>query len=73
MYAADPMNNPSDGLMYTLVTDKARVYKGGSWKDLEYWMGPGQRRYLEQDESTDFIGFRCAMARLGPPLSGGKK
>lgn len=52
---------------YSLVGDNARVYKGGSWKDLQYWAAPGQRRYLDEDEATDYIGFRCAMARLGSP------
>ncbi len=52
---------------YSLISDKARVYKGGSWKDIPYWAAPGNRRYLDEDESTDYIGFRCAMARLGAP------
>lgn len=68
MYSSDPMNKETQDI-YSLVTDKSRVYKGGSWKDLQYWMGPGQRRFLEQDEATDYIGFRCAMARLGAPIS----
>jgi len=50
----------------TLVSDKTRVYKGGSWRDREYWLDPAQRRYLPQYSATDFIGFRCAMDRLGP-------
>ena len=50
---------------YSLVSDQARVYKGGSWRDIPYWASPGTRRYLDEDESTDYIGFRCAMARLG--------
>lgn len=54
---------------YSLVSDRARVYKGGSWKDIQYWAAPGQRRYLDEDEATDYIGFRCAMARLGPPTA----
>lgn len=49
----------------TLIGNNARVYKGGSWKDMAYWLSPGTRRYLEQDLSTDFIGFRCAMDRVG--------
>jgi hypothetical protein len=47
------------------VTDRARVYKGGSWRDRAYWLVPGTRRYLDDDKSTDDIGFRCAMSRLG--------
>lgn len=49
----------------SLVSDKIRVYKGGSWKDVAYWMSPGTRRYLDQDSSTATIGFRCAMIRAG--------
>ena len=50
---------------YSLVADNARVVKGGSWKDIHYYASPGNRRYLDQDESTAYIGFRCAMTRLG--------
>jgi gliding motility-associated lipoprotein GldJ len=50
---------------YSMIDDNARVYKGGSWKDIQYWASPGNRRYLDQTESTDYIGFRCAMSRLG--------
>jgi gliding motility-associated lipoprotein GldJ len=50
----------------TLVNDDVRVYKGGSWRDRAYWLDPGQRRYFPQDMATDYIGFRCAMSRVGP-------
>ena len=49
----------------SMINDEVRVYKGGSWKDREYWLDPAQRRYYPQDMATDFIGFRCAMSRLG--------
>jgi len=52
----------------SLITDYARVYKGGSWKDRTYWIIAGQRRYLEQHQSKDDLGFRCAMARVGSPV-----
>jgi len=52
----------------TLVNDKARVYKGASWKDRAYWAVPGTRRHLTEDVSTSFIGFRCAMTRVGSPV-----
>lgn len=52
----------------TLVSDKARVYKGGSWKDRAYWLVGGNRRYLDEDQATDYIGFRCAMDRVGSPV-----
>ena len=49
----------------SLINDKVRVYKGGSWKDREYWLDPAQRRYFPEDMATDYIGFRCAMSRVG--------
>ncbi|GGA84253.1 gliding motility lipoprotein GldJ [Flavobacterium palustre] len=49
----------------TLINDKIRVYKGGSWRDRAYWLDPAQRRYFPQDMATDYIGFRCAMSRVG--------
>ncbi len=50
----------------TLINDNVRVYKGGSWRDRSYWLDPAQRRYLPQDVATDYIGFRCAMSKVGP-------
>ena len=44
---------------------RLRVYKGGSWNDVAYWMSPGTRRYLFEDSATSTIGFRCAMIRAG--------
>ncbi|WP_055448116.1 gliding motility lipoprotein GldJ [Lacinutrix mariniflava] len=49
----------------SLINDEARVFKGGSWKDREYWLDPAQRRYFPQNMATDYIGFRCAMSRVG--------
>lgn len=57
----------------SLVNDNARVYKGGSWKDREYWLDPAQRRYFPEDMATDYIGFRCAMSRVGSKSKGKKK
>jgi gliding motility-associated lipoprotein GldJ len=49
----------------TFIDNKVRVYKGGSWKDIAYWLSPGTRRYMEEDSSTAMIGFRCAMISAG--------
>ena len=50
----------------TLISDKTRVYKGGSWSDREYWLDPAQRRYLPEYMATSFIGFRCVSDKVGP-------
>ncbi|SRX54260.1 Hercynine oxygenase [Aequorivita sp. CIP111184] len=56
----------------TLVDNEVRVYKGGSWRDRDYWLDPAQRRYFPQDMATDYIGFRCAMSRVGSKSKKGK-
>ena len=50
----------------TLIDDNVRVYKGGSWRDRAYWLDPASRRFFPQDMATDYIGFRCAMPKVGP-------
>ena len=50
----------------TLISDKSRVYKGGSWADRAYWLDPAQRRYFPEYMATNFIGFRCATDKMGP-------
>ena len=59
----------------TMIDDKARVVKGGSWNDLAYYLTPGTRRFLDENQQTDWLGFRCAMARVGSPtgINGNKK
>ena len=52
----------------SMINDKTRVYKGGSWKDKAYFLSPGSRRFMEEDQQTDDIGFRCAMTRVGSPF-----
>jgi len=59
--------NEVDNDYVTLINDRARVFKGGSWKDRAYWLNPSTRRYLDQEASRDDLGFRCAMIRVGSP------
>ncbi len=61
------IQSDEDGVINSAISDRVRVYKGGSWRDRAYWLNPGSRRYLDESESRDDIGFRCAMTRLGPP------
>ena len=49
----------------TLINNKVRVYKGGSWRDRAYWLDPAQRRFYPQHMATDYIGFRNAMSEVG--------
>jgi gliding motility-associated lipoprotein GldJ len=60
--------NDQLGILSPAISNNSRIYKGGSWKDKPYWLNPSTRRYLDQNKSSDDIGFRCAMTRLGSPL-----
>lgn len=57
----------------SLINDQARVFKGGSWKDPAYYLSPSTRRFLDEKLSTEFIGFRCAMIRVGSPVGLGNQ
>ena len=57
----------------TLISDHSRVFKGGSWNDRPYWLSPGSRRFLDEDQSSSSIGFRCAQTYLGSPEGPGFK
>lgn len=57
----------------SLINNEVRVYKGGSWRDRDYWLDPAQRRYFPQDMATDYIGFRNAMSRVGSKSKKGKR
>ena len=70
-------NDKSSKLMYeyaksSLINDKSRVVKGGSWRDRAYFLKPGVRRYLDQRQANAWLGFRCAMTRVGSPVGLGK-
>ena len=54
--------------MSSLVSDRSRVFKGGSWKDRAYWLVPGTRRFLDEKMGRADLGFRCAMDRVGGPM-----
>lgn len=73
-WLTDPGKNTTDEMyeygVTSLITDKSRVIKGGSWKDGPYFLSPGTRRFMDEKLSTNWIGFRCAMVRVGDPMSG---
>ena len=44
---------------------KRKVIKGGSWKDISYYLQCGTRTYEYQYESRPYIGFRCVRSHIG--------
>ena len=57
----------------SLINDKSRVIKGGSWNDRAYWLSPGTRRFMQEEQAASTVGFRCAQTYLGPPEGPGFK
>lgn len=51
----------------TLVSDHSKVYKGGSWNDMAFWLNPATRRFMNEDDASAEVGFRCAMTLVGAP------
>ena len=44
---------------------KRKVIRGGSWKDVMYYLQTGTRTYEYQDTAKSYIGFRSVMTFLG--------
>ncbi|HRB26628.1 MAG TPA: SUMF1/EgtB/PvdO family nonheme iron enzyme, partial [Bacteroidia bacterium] len=47
------------------VALKRKVIRGGSWKDVGYFLQTGTRSYEYQDTAKCYVGFRCVMSFLG--------
>lgn len=44
---------------------KRKVVRGGSWKDISYYLQVSTRDYEYQDVASSFIGFRCVRSAFG--------
>ncbi|PID88334.1 MAG: gliding motility-associated lipoprotein [Bacteroidia bacterium] len=44
---------------------KRKVVRGGSWKDVAFYMQVGARGYEYQDTAKSYIGFRCVRSYMG--------
>ncbi|MBN2237501.1 MAG: SUMF1/EgtB/PvdO family nonheme iron enzyme [Bacteroidales bacterium] len=44
---------------------KKKVIRGGSWKDIGYFLQVTARQYEYQDTAKSYIGFRCMQTYLG--------
>ncbi|NOU61230.1 SUMF1/EgtB/PvdO family nonheme iron enzyme [Marinifilum caeruleilacunae] len=44
---------------------KRKVIRGGSWKDIGYYLQCATRTYEYQDTAKSYIGFRCVRTHLG--------
>ncbi len=49
---------------------KRKIIRGGSWKDVGYYLQTGTSTYEYQDSTKSYIGFRCVIDLPAAPLKG---
>ena len=47
------------------IAYKRKVVRGGSWKDVKFFLETGTRHWEYEDTTKSYIGFRCALTFLG--------
>lgn len=57
-YDADLLNDQNP-------TMRRKVIRGGSWKDVAFFIANGTRTFEYQDTSKSYVGFRCVMSYMG--------
>jgi len=62
-YTYDALKNDPPAL-------KRKVTRGGSWKDIKYYIQTGTRTYEYRDTAKSYIGFRSVMSYLGRGKTG---
>lgn len=50
-------------------TQKRKVIRGGSWKDIGYYIQTGSRHWEYQDTGKCYVGFRCVIPFLGRSMN----
>lgn len=51
---------------------KRKIIRGGSWKDVGYYLQTGTSTYDYQDSTKSYIGFRCVIDLPAAPAKGKK-
>jgi gliding motility-associated lipoprotein GldK len=51
---------------------KRKIIRGGSWKDVGYYLQTGTSTYDYQDSTKSYIGFRCVIDLPAAPTKGKK-
>lgn len=51
------------------TTAKRKVIRGGSWKDVAFFLQTGTRSWEYQDTTKCYVGFRCVLTFLGRSMN----
>jgi formylglycine-generating enzyme required for sulfatase activity len=55
------------------TSNKRKVVRGGSWKDVAYFLQVGTRDFEYQDTARSYIGFRTVQDYMGTQTTGNGK
>jgi len=47
---------------------KRKVIRGGSWKDIAYYLQVATRSFEYQDSAKSYVGFRCVRSTFKPKI-----
>ena len=64
------MHDMNPNFEYNALSDdpptmKRKVIRGGSWKDIAYYIQVGTRTFEYQDTAKSYVGFRCVRSSIG--------
>jgi formylglycine-generating enzyme required for sulfatase activity len=64
------MHDMNPNFEYNALSDdpptmKRKVIRGGSWKDIAYYIQVGTRTFEYQDTAKSYVGFRCVRSSFG--------
>jgi formylglycine-generating enzyme len=64
------MHDMNPNFEYNALSDdpptmKRKVIRGGSWKDIAYYIQVGTRTFEYQDTAKSYVGFRCVRSAIG--------
>jgi formylglycine-generating enzyme required for sulfatase activity len=64
------MNDLNPNFEYNALPDdpptmKRKVIRGGSWKDIAFYLQVGTRTFEYQDTTKSYVGFRCVRSSIG--------
>jgi formylglycine-generating enzyme required for sulfatase activity len=55
------------------TSNKRKVVRGGSWKDVSYYLQVATRNFEYQDTARSYIGFRTVQDYMGTQTTGNSK
>lgn len=63
-YYENDLQGPGINLTYDDSEEKRKIIRGGSWKDIAYFLQVSTRDYENRDSATSYLGFRTVQDHI---------